>query len=110
MIGRTRAAASLWAGLVAANQQLEAQGGLQPATYAAKARVAFNDISAGNSGAFEAGPGWDATTEFGSPMASKLILLLTGTKSVSKSPCKTSGELIKRVSRVVKGKKAVKSA
>jgi hypothetical protein len=39
-------------------------------------------------------------------MASKLILLLTGTKSVSKSPSRTLGELIKRVSREVKGKKA----
>ena len=78
VIGGTSAVAPLWAGLVAvANQQLGAQVGfIQPAIYAAKAAAAFNDITQGNNGAFSAGPGWDACTGLGSPIANKLIPLL----------------------------------
>jgi kumamolisin len=78
IIGGTSAVAPLWAGLVAvANQQLGTQVGfLQPAIYAAKARSAFHDIIVGNNGAFSAGPGWDACTGLGSPIANKLIPLL----------------------------------
>jgi kumamolisin len=78
VIGGTSAVAPLWAGLVAvANQQLGTQVGfLQPAIYAAKAAAAFNDVTEGNNGAFSAGPGWDACTGLGSPIASALITLL----------------------------------
>jgi kumamolisin len=78
VIGGTSAVAPLWAGLVAvANQQLGAQVGfIQPAIYATKAAAAFNDITEGNNGAFSAGPGWDACTGLGSPIANKLIPLL----------------------------------
>jgi kumamolisin len=78
VIGGTSAVAPLWAGLVAvANQQLGSQVGfIQPAIYGAKAASAFNDITVGNNGAFSAGPGWDACTGLGSPIASKLIPLL----------------------------------
>jgi len=78
VIGGTSAVAPLWAGLVAvANQQLGTQVGfIQPAIYAAKAAAAFNDITQGNNGAFSAGPGWDAASGLGSPIASKLIPLL----------------------------------
>ncbi len=78
VIGGTSAVAPLWAGLVAvANQQLGTQVGfIQPAIYTAKAASAFNDITQGNNGAFSAGPGWDACTGLGSPVAGKLILLL----------------------------------
>jgi kumamolisin len=78
VIGGTSAVAPLWAGLVAvANQQLGAKVGfLQPAIYAAKAAGAFNDVTQGNNGAFSAGPGWDACTGLGSPIASVLIPLL----------------------------------
>jgi kumamolisin len=92
VIGGTSAVAPLWAGLVAvANQQLGTQVGfLQPALYAAKAASAFNDITQGNNGAFSAAPGWDACTGLGSPIATKLILLLapapTNKKPAPKKP------------------------
>jgi kumamolisin len=78
VIGGTSAVAPLWAGLVAvANQQLGVQVGfIQPAIYAASATAGFNDITQGNNGAFSAGPGWDACTGQGSPIASALIPLL----------------------------------
>jgi len=78
VIGGTSAVAPLWAGLVAvANQQLGTQVGfINPAIYASKAAAAFTDITEGNNGAFAAGPGWDACTGLGSPIASKLIPLL----------------------------------
>ncbi|MGA2050786.1 MAG: S53 family peptidase [Terracidiphilus sp.] len=78
VVGGTSAVAPLWAGLVAvANQQLGTQVGfIQPAIYAAKAAAAFTDITDGNNGAFSAGPGWDACTGLGSPIASALIPLL----------------------------------
>jgi kumamolisin len=86
VIGGTSAVAPLWAGLIAvANQELGTQVGfIQPAIYAAKAASAFNDITVGNNGAFSAGPGWDACTGLGSPIASKLIPLLETAKATSK--------------------------
>jgi len=90
VIGGTSAVAPLWAGLIAvANQQLGTTVGfIQPAIYAAKAASAFHDITEGNNGAFSSGPGWDACTGLGSPIASKLIPLLappsTPTQSVNK--------------------------
>ena len=94
VIGGTSAVAPLWAGLVAvANQQLGTQVGfIQPAIYAAKAVSAFNDITQGNNGAFSAGPGWDACTGLGSPIASKLIPLLTPASASTKSSSKLSGK------------------
>jgi kumamolisin len=90
VIGGTSAVAPLWAGLVAvANQQLGTQVGfIQPAIYAAKAASAFNDITQGNNGAFSAGPGWDACTGLGSPIASKLIPLLAPASASKKTAAK----------------------
>ena len=78
VIGGTSAVAPLWAGLIAvANQQLGTNVGfIQPAIYAAKAAAAFTDITEGNNGGFTAGPGWDACTGLGSPIAGALIPLL----------------------------------
>jgi kumamolisin len=66
-----------------ANAQLGKQVGfINPAIYAAKAAVGFNDITVGNNGdganfpLFPAGPGWDPCTGLGSPIAVKLIPLL----------------------------------
>jgi len=75
VIGGTSAVAPLWAGLIAiANQQNgKSAGFIQPAIYAAKGKVAFHDITQGNNGSFKAGPGWDACTGLGSPVAPKLI-------------------------------------
>jgi kumamolisin len=102
VIGGTSAVAPLWAGLVAvANQQLGNNVGLlQPAIYAAKAASAFNDITQGNNGAFAAGPGWDACTGLGSPIASKLIPLLAAAKT-AKSPAKSTGKASKRAAKKV---------
>jgi kumamolisin len=110
VIGGTSAVAPLWAGLVAvANQQLGEQVGfIQPAIYAAKAASAFNDITQGNNGAFSAGPGWDACTGLGSPIASKLIPLLATTGANAKGPAKRASKAAKRVGKAAKMKRAVK--
>jgi len=100
VIGGTSAVAPLWAGLIAvANQQLGTQVGfIQPAIYAAKAASAFNDITVGNNGAFSAGPGWDACTGLGSPIAANLIPLLAPAKSSAKQskPAKNPQRRLKR--------------
>jgi kumamolisin len=83
--------ALLWAGLIALNnaQNKTTAGFLQPAIYAAKAKSAFNDITAGNNGGFTAGPGWDACTGLGSPVGTSLIALLGGASaSVAKGSSK----------------------
>ncbi len=81
--------APLWAGLVAvANAQLGTQVGfLQPVLYAAGTASALHDITVGNNGAYSAGPGWDACTGLGSPIADKLIPLLAAA-SAAKKPTK----------------------
>jgi kumamolisin len=111
VIGGTSAVAPLWAGLVAvANQQLGTQVGfIQPAIYAAKAAAAFNDITQGNNGAFTAGPGWDAASGLGSPIAGKLIPLLApagvGVKAVKKPAKKAAKKaVVKKKSAKKKGK------
>jgi kumamolisin len=93
----------LWAGLIAvANQQLGTQVGfIQPAIYAAKAASAFNEITQGNNGGFSAGPGWDACTGLGSPIASKLIPLLVPAKASAtrRKPAKKSGKAARKKTR-----------
>jgi kumamolisin len=103
VIGGTSAVAPLWAGLVAvANQQLGTQVGfLQPAIYAAKAASAFNDITEGNNGAFSAGPGWDACTGLGSPIANKLIPLLARATTKPTTPTTPSRKKKKKKSTFV---------
>lgn len=75
VIGGTSAVAPLWAGLIAvANQQNgDPAGFIQPAIYAAKNRGAFFDTTVGDNGSFNAGPGWDACTGLGSPIAPRVI-------------------------------------
>jgi kumamolisin len=98
VIGGTSAVAPLWAGLIAvANQQLGMQVGfIQPAIYAAKAAPAFNDITQGNNGAFSAGPGWDACSGLGSPIAGKLIPLLAPASASAKAAVKLSAKAVKK--------------
>ena len=92
VIGGTSAVAPLWAGLIAvANAQNgQSAGFIQPAIYAAKGKVAFNDITSGTnySGTpvgFKAGPGWDACTGLGSPIGTKLITVVNpGTTASAK--------------------------
>src|SRR5262249_11028514 len=61
--------------LIAIANQLNgaAAGFIQPAVYAAKNRNAFFDTTIGGNGSFSAGPGWDACTGLGSPLAPRLI-------------------------------------
>jgi kumamolisin len=87
-----------------ANRQLGTQVGfIQPAIYAAKAASAFNDITVGNNGAFSAGPGWDACTGLGSPIANKLIPFLapasTSAKGASSKPIKAGKGSAKKAIR-----------
>jgi kumamolisin len=108
VIGGTSAVAPLWAGLIAvANQQLGTTVGfIQPAIYAAKSASAFNDVTQGNNGAFSAGPGWDACTGLGSPIANKLIPLLAPAGASSKAPSTP----VKRRKKLVKTKGVVSGA
>jgi len=101
VIGGTSAVAPLWAGLVAvANQQLGTQVGfIQPAIYAAKAASALNDITQGNNGAFSAGPGWDACSGLGSPIAGKLIPLLAPASASAKAAAKPPARGVKKTAK-----------
>ncbi len=71
VIGGTSAVAPLWAGLIARiNQILGKPVGFLNSTLYAQAPTSpagFHDITAGNNGAYSAGPGWDACTGLGSP-------------------------------------------
>ncbi|HEU5340677.1 S53 family peptidase [Edaphobacter sp.] len=100
VIGGTSAVAPLWAGLIAvANAQNGKSAGLlQPSIYAAKAKVAFRDITSGNNGAFSAGPGWDACTGLGSPVASRVIAAVkpAAAKKKGKTPSPPSSRTTKR--------------
>jgi kumamolisin len=81
VIGGTSAVAPLWAGLIARlNQKLgQPVGFLNPIIYRSTVgKVAFNDITSGNNGAYSAGTGWDATTGWGSPIGLKLLQALSG--------------------------------
>jgi kumamolisin len=80
IIGGTSAVAPLWAGLIAlANQQNGKPAGfIQPSIYTSRGQSAFNDITQGTNYTgtpvgFKAGPGWDACTGLGSPIAAKVI-------------------------------------
>jgi len=75
VIGGTSAVAPLWAGLVARLTQLTGKplGLLQPTLYAGASAgqpsPGLRDITSGNNGAYQAGPGWDACTGLGVPQA-----------------------------------------
>ncbi|HEX2917964.1 MAG TPA: S53 family peptidase [Edaphobacter sp.] len=97
VIGGTSAVAPLWAGLLAlANQQNgKSAGFINPVVYAAKGKASFRDITQGNNGAFKANSGWDPCTGLGSPVAPKLMTLVsppatTATKKKSVSARKSA--------------------
>jgi kumamolisin len=85
VIGGTSAVAPLYAGLFARiNEALRGQnlprvGFVNPQLY--QFPDAFNDITSGNNGAFQAGPGWDAATGLGSPNGGSLLADLSGNAS-----------------------------
>ncbi len=79
--GGTSAVAPLWAGLIArVNQGLAAKVGFfNPLLYRTIGpNGVLNDITQGNNGDFQAGPGWDACTGWGSPDGQKLLDALKG--------------------------------
>ena len=74
-IGGTSAVAPLWAGLIALlAQSLGAKlGWINPALYQIAPNAgAFNDITEGTNGDYQAAPGWDPCTGLGSPDGQKL--------------------------------------
>lgn len=90
VIGGTSAVAPLMAGLIAVANKANGKsaGFLNPVIYSAKGKAAFNDITQGTNYVgtpvgFKAGPGWDACSGLGSPIATKLIAVLNGSSSPS---------------------------
>jgi len=83
VVGGTSAVAPLWAGLIACfNSQLTSSVGyLNPTLYqqVAAAAATFHDITSGNNGDYQAGPGWDACTGWGSPNGAAILQSLSGT-------------------------------
>lgn len=81
VVGGTSAVAPLWAGLVAVmNQALgKSAGYLNPTIYTEVAPTAgtFHDITSGNNGSYDAGPGWDACTGWGTPNGNAILRRLT---------------------------------
>lgn len=83
VIGGTSAVAPLWAGLVCRLAQATGKklGLLQPTLYAGVTAGAsakgFRDVTSGDNGAYQAGPGWDACTGLGVPDGPALLALFT---------------------------------
>ena len=78
-IGGTSAVAPLTTALLALlNQSIgKPVGYINPLIYAKGATAAFRDVVSGTNGAYNAGPGWDACTGWGSPDGTKLLGLLS---------------------------------
>jgi kumamolisin len=79
-VGGTSAAAPLWSALTSRyNQALAARVGfINPMLYS-KWSGALRDITSGNNGGYQAEPGWDACTGWGSPGAISLLRAIQGT-------------------------------
>jgi kumamolisin len=91
-VGGTSAVSPLWSGLIARiNQGLGKRVGFfSPLLYSKIGRTdAFNDVTGGNNdptgqlGSYKAGAGWDACTGWGSPSATNLYGMLSGSSSSS---------------------------
>ena len=77
VFGGTSAVAPLWAALIALiNEQLGKHVGFLNSTLYAKGASGLRDITSGNNGAYNAGPGWDACTGLGSPSGQALLTAL----------------------------------
>jgi kumamolisin len=85
VIGGTSAVAPLWAALVCRMAQATGKpfGLIQEAIYAGvtpgQPVVGLRDITTGNNGAYQAGPGWDACTGLGVPVGGTLLSRLEST-------------------------------
>jgi kumamolisin len=81
VIGGTSAVAPLWAALIArCNQKLGGPLGAPHSAFYQIGSKAFRDITQGNNGAYQAGPGWDACTGLGSPNGAALLAALAALK------------------------------
>src|SRR5215510_12989678 len=84
VVGGTSAVAPLWAALICRMAQATGKsfGLMQPLLYAGVSAgttpAGFRDITQGNNGAYQAGPGWDACTGLGVPDAMALVARLRG--------------------------------
>jgi kumamolisin len=82
VVGGTSAVSPLWAALIALINQQRGKplGYLNPLLYELSSLfmedAAFHDITVGNNGAYQATPGWDACTGFGSPNGTALLKTL----------------------------------
>jgi kumamolisin len=77
VFGGTSAVAPLWAALIALlNQQNGTPLGFVNTTLYGAATKALRDITSGNNGAYQAGPGWDPCTGLGSPNGQQLVTVL----------------------------------
>jgi kumamolisin len=95
-VGGTSAVSPLWSALIARmNQQLgKPVGYLTPLLYTGLGKSgALYDITAGNNdptggkiGGYNAGPGWDACTGWGTPDGTKLLSALSGGTSGASAP------------------------
>ena len=87
IIGGTSAVAPLWAALTARLVQSlgKPQGLLQQALYAGvkpgQPVAGLRDITSGDNGAYQAGPGWDACSGIGVPVGAALLARLSGTSA-----------------------------
>jgi kumamolisin len=82
VIGGTSAVAPLWAALIArCNQSLGSSLGDVHALLYQVGESGFHDITEGNNGAYQAGPGWDPCTGLGSPNGQALLTALTAQKA-----------------------------
>jgi kumamolisin len=89
VVGGTSAVAPLWAALIAIlNQGLgKSVGFLTPQLYQLPAGAqALKDITVGDNGGYNAGPGWDACTGLGSPNGRALLAALA--PSAANGPAK----------------------
>jgi len=78
-VGGTSAVAPLWTGLLTLlNQGIgKPVGYINPLLYGKPSAQAFDDVTTGTNGAYDAGPGWDACTGWGSPDGAKLLGVLS---------------------------------
>ncbi|HTV59999.1 MAG TPA: S53 family peptidase [Verrucomicrobiae bacterium] len=86
VVGGTSAVAPLWAGLIAVmNQALgKSAGYLNPSLYTQIGVTAgtFRDITSGNNGSYDAGPGWDPCSGWGTPNGNAILRQISsGTSS-----------------------------
>jgi kumamolisin len=85
----TSLSSPIWAGVAALINQARAANGISPVglmgpvLYPLQGTSAFNDITSGTNGAYNAGPGYDLCSGLGSPNVGNLISVLSGATRAS---------------------------